>query len=59
MWRLGVDEVFQVISRKLVERRSEIERERLYGADPYGSRGGTGVDATAQAGEKRTGGACC
>lgn len=27
----GVDEVFQVIARKLVERRAEIERERTYG----------------------------
>ena len=27
----GVDEVFQVIARKLVERRQEIERERLHG----------------------------
>ncbi|KAF3096990.1 hypothetical protein TWF102_006437 [Orbilia oligospora] len=27
----GVDELFQVIARKLIERRSDIERERLYG----------------------------
>lgn len=36
----GVDEVFQVITRKLVERRAEIERERL-----YGSVGPTGTSA--------------
>jgi GTPase SAR1 family protein len=29
----GVDELFQVITRKLVERRDDIERERLYGPD--------------------------
>lgn len=27
----GVDELFQVIARKLIERRADIERERLYG----------------------------
>jgi len=29
----GVDELFQVITRKLVERRDDIERERMYGPD--------------------------
>ncbi|KAF8453540.1 P-loop containing nucleoside triphosphate hydrolase protein [Terfezia claveryi] len=54
----GVDEVFQVITRKLVERRSEIERERLYGT--MGDRGGAangGVEAECKGIVK--GGNCC
>lgn len=43
----GVDEVFQVIARKLVERRGAIEAERLYG--PAGGGGGGGG-----AGDRRT-----
>lgn len=27
----GIDELFQVIARKLIERRGDIERERLFG----------------------------
>lgn len=53
----GVDEVFQVISRKLVERRAEIERERLYGT--MGDRGGAangGVEAKGSGGQE---GRCC
>lgn len=59
----GVEEVFQVITRKLVERRHEIEMERLYGpggGPQGGARGGgrePGVDAT-QEGEKKKG-ICC
>lgn len=62
----GVDEVFQVIARKLVERRAEIERERTYGhgggAD-YGLGGGGGrdlrVDASGPDGGGKKGGKCC
>jgi len=56
-----VDEVFQVIARKLVERRADIERERAYGSqDPYTRTGNGGVDPNlAGAGEKSKGGKCC
>ncbi|RPA97811.1 ras-domain-containing protein [Choiromyces venosus 120613-1] len=59
----GVDEVFQVIARKLVERRADIERERAAGVD-YARRGGGGngngnVDPNAVgAGEKGRSGCC-
>lgn len=57
----GVDEVFQVIARKLVERRAEIEAERLYGPGGGGAARGNGardggVDAAVE-GEKK--GKCC
>jgi len=55
----GVDEVFQVIARKLVERRAEIEAERLYGPGGAPPRNGPregGVDAAVEAEKK---GRCC
>ncbi|KAG0132626.1 P-loop containing nucleoside triphosphate hydrolase protein [Tuber indicum] len=58
----GIDEVFQVIARKLVERRAEIDHERIYGpgyAGEFGGRRG-GVDAAGErGGEKKKGGICC
>jgi len=58
----GIDEVFQVIARKLVERRAEIDHERIYGpgyAGEFGGRRG-GVDAVGErGGEKKKGGICC
>ena len=50
--------MFQVITRKLVERRAEIERERLYGtmSDRGGATNG-GVEAKGKGGEE--GGSCC
>lgn len=50
--------MFQVITRKLVERRAEIERERLYGAmgDRHGSTDGN-VEAKGKGNED--GGICC
>ncbi|KAI5848057.1 P-loop containing nucleoside triphosphate hydrolase protein [Tricharina praecox] len=66
----GVDEVFHVIARKLVERRQEIENERLYGpAGGNASNGGGGsgggrggaregnVDAAQETERKK--GMCC
>ncbi|KAH0602215.1 uncharacterized protein H6S33_009914 [Morchella sextelata] len=61
----GVDEVFQVIARKLVERRAEIERVRGYagGGGEYGDSGGTRdgmrIDASLDSNEKKKGGRCC
>jgi len=54
----GVEEVFQVITRKLVERRAEIERERLYGAmgDRHRSTDGN-VEAKGKGNEDA--GICC
>jgi len=58
----GIDEVFQVIARKLVERRAEIDHERIYGpgyAGEFGDRGG-GVDAAGErGGQKKKSGICC
>ncbi|KAL7275805.1 Ras-like GTP-binding protein ryl2 [Rhizina undulata] len=53
----GVEEVFQVITRKLVERRAEIERERLYGpgGGPNGKERKDSLDAVDA--EKK--GKCC
>lgn len=62
---IGVDEVFQVIARKLVERRAEIERVRGYagGGGEYGDSGGTRdgmrIDASLDSNEKKGGGRCC
>lgn len=59
---VGIDEVFQVIARKLVERRAEIDHERIYGpgyAGEFGG-GGGGVDAADErGGEKKKSGICC
>jgi GTPase SAR1 family protein len=62
----GVEEVFEVIARKLVERRQEIEMERLYGPGGGGGQsgggGGGGVRGggveTANDAEKKKG-RCC
>jgi hypothetical protein len=61
----GVGEVFEVIARKLVERRQEIEMERLYGPSGGGGQsggGGGGVRGggveTASDAEKKKG-RCC
>ena len=58
----GIDEVFQVIARKLVERRAEIDHERTYGpgyAGEFGG-GGGGVDAAGErGGERKRSGICC
>jgi len=62
----GVDEVFQVIARKLVERRQEIEMERLYGpgggsASNGNSARGVGRDGNVDAAQdnERKKGMCC
>ncbi|KAK6341708.1 hypothetical protein TWF696_008775 [Orbilia brochopaga] len=60
----GVDELFQVIARKLIERRADIERERLYG--PSGSEydesarsdGSIPIDTGLAGGGERKGGGC-
>ncbi|PWW74014.1 ras-domain-containing protein [Tuber magnatum] len=57
----GIDEVFQVIARKLVERRAEIDHERIYGPGCAGGFGGGrgGVDAAGERGGEKKGGICC
>ncbi|CAZ84299.1 unnamed protein product [Tuber melanosporum] len=56
----GVDEVFQVIARKLVERRADIERERAFGSqDLYTRSRNAGVEPNAAGAEKSKGGMCC
>ena len=44
----GVDELFQVIARKLIERRADIERERLYGVGGSEYDEGTRSDGSIQ-----------
>ncbi|KAI5815181.1 P-loop containing nucleoside triphosphate hydrolase protein [Pyronema omphalodes] len=51
----GIDEVFQVISRKLVERRQEIEYERLYGVRRNPVQNGADITQQNDAGNGR----CC
>lgn len=54
--------MFQVIARKLVERRAEIDHERVYEpgyAGEFGGRG-SGVDAADEhGGVKKKSGMCC
>lgn len=64
--KTGVDEVFQVIARKLVERRAEIDRERLRGPNSggeYGVKDGGGRDLRVNASDpnekNKKGGKCC
>ncbi|KAF3939651.1 hypothetical protein ABW19_dt0204421 [Dactylella cylindrospora] len=59
----GVDELFQVIARKLIERRADIERERLYGItgeydDGIRSENEISIDQTTTGGEESKGGGC-
>ncbi|CCX07886.1 Similar to Ras-like GTP-binding protein RYL2; acc. no. P41925 [Pyronema omphalodes CBS 100304] len=51
----GIDEVFQVISRKLVEKRLEIEYERLYGVQRHPVQNGADITQQNDAGSGR----CC
>ena len=59
---IGVDEVFQVIARKLVEKRTEIERERIYGpghGGDFGTRDGIDSSGDRSSEKKKKAGACC
>jgi hypothetical protein len=58
----GVDEVFRVIARKLVDRRAAELDGMSYGGNgdgSYGGNGGVGEVDTQEREEKRKGGKCC